>query len=429
MVRLVAVLFAVAGGWAGWQYLHAEDGLDVHTVRLCNGPLAMSVTATGKLAPTTEVFVGCEVSGTVESLLAHHNDAVKRGQVIARLKPELYQAEHDQAVAELARVKAQLEQLQVQARETQREYDRVTKLHQEQAASEEEVHVRRAATDEARANVEAGTAAVQSAQSRVELTRYHLDRTTITSPIDGIVLDRKVDVGQTIAATLQTPVLFVLAEDLSRMDLLADVSEADVGFICPGQEATFTVNAYRDRTFKGRVRQIRNQPSSVGNVVTYTVVITVANPDYLLRPGMPADVNIEIVRRDQTVKVANAALRFRPPLPPDEIRRILDGVEWPPPPAPIEVATSRPATSGPAEISIRPPPVEPTRATLWQYAGGQWRPIPVWATFTDNRETALAGGAGIESGAAFVVEARKTESSQSTFQKAIMLARPENRKL
>ncbi len=429
LIRIIVVLVLGAGAWAAWTFSRSNGALEVRTVRAARGPLTQSVTATGRLAPTTQVFVGCEISGTVEELLVTHNDAVSRGQVIARLKPELYRAEYQQTEAELARARAQLHQVEVQAREAQREFERVTRLREDGAASEEEVYVRRAANDEARANIEAARAAVQAAESRVALAKYRLDRTVIASPIDGIVLDRRVDVGQTLAATLQTPVLFVLAEDLSRMELLADVSEADVGFICPGQAVTFTVNAYRDRTFDGRVRQVRNQPSTSGSVVTYTVVITVANPGHLLRPGMPADVNIEIVRRDSVLKVPNAALRFRPPLPPDEIRRLMDGIAWPPAPAAIEVAATQPATTGPTEISIRPPPIQPARGTLWRFTEGAWKLVPVWTAFTDNRETAIVGPPDAGEEAAFVVEARQTASSENTFQKALMLQRPENRKL
>lgn len=427
--RLVAVLVLAGLVWGGWRYTHATEEMVVRTSPVTAGPLSLTVTATGRLAPTTEVFVGCEVSSAVEELRVGHNDMVRRGDVIARLKPELYRAEYQQAQAELARAEAQLQQLEVHAREAQREFERVRGLFQTGAASEHEFKARTAAHDEARANIDAGKAAVQMAQSRVELAKYRLDRTVITAPIDGVVLDRRVDVGQTLVAALQTPVLFVLAGDLSRMELLTDVSEADVGFIIPGQEATFTVNAFRDRVFRGRVRQIRNQPSSSGTVVTYTVVITVANPDRLLRPGMPADVSIEIIRRDPVLKIANGALRFRPPLPPDEVRRLLDGIEWPAAPPSILVTATQPASTGPSEMSIRPPPIDPSRATLWQLTGASWRPVPVWTMFTDNRETAIAAAPEVVPGMAFASEVAKKEASESTFQKAIMLTRPENRKL
>jgi HlyD family secretion protein len=292
--------------------------------------------------------------------------------------------------------------------------------------------VHRAAWKAAEAATAAGHAAIEGAQGRVELAKYRLDRTVITSPIDGIVLDRRVDVGQTVAATLMTPELFVLAEDLSRMELLADVSEADVGYICSGQSASFTVNAYRDRSFQGRVREVRNQPRAIGNVVTYTVVIDVANKGQLLRPGMPADIDIEIVRREEVTKIANTALRFRPPVPPDEVRRLLAEVTWPSPPEPIPVAGERPAATQPNQVSFVPPPLKPTKATLWQHdrQTDTFKPVPVWTAFTDNRETAVSAVPDdLLKEKRFVVEVREADSGMSEFEQAILLSQPENRRL
>jgi hypothetical protein len=274
----------------------------------------------------------------------------------------------------------------------------------------------------------------------MQITGFRLDRSVVTSPIDGIVLDRRVDVGQTIAATLQSPTLFVLAEDLGRMELLADVSEADIGYLCPGQPATFTVDAYRERQFRGTVRQIRNQPRTVRDVVTYTVVVDVRNEDRLLRPGMTADINIRVVQRQDVAKIVNAALRFRPPLPADETRSLLEALTWPPAPPPLvvsaDIQTTRAAAeskarigrstaSVPADFAVNPPPIDPVKATLWQYVGEKWQPRGVWTWFTDNRETAVYTGDG-EAGK-FVVEARKQLSSRSRLQEVIMFSRPENR--
>lgn len=390
----------------------------------------MVVTATGKLAPTTQVLVGCEVSGTVGEIHVGHNERVKKGQLIARLKPELFQAEHEQASAELARAQATLKQLEVQEAEAKRRFERVQKLQAQDAAPDEEYRSLEAAWKAAIASTEAGRAAVRGAQNAVDLTKYRLGKTEITSPIDGIVLDRRVDVGQTVAAALMTPELFVLAEDLSRMELLADVSEADIGYICAGQRATFTVNAYRDREFTGTVRQIRNQPHNLGNVVTYTVVIEVANDDLLLRPGMPADISVEVVRHEDTPKIANAALRFRPPIPPEEVRKALESVQWPPPPPPIPVAGNPSATSRPGEVSIVPPPIQPNKASLWRFEAGAWKPLPVWTGYTDNRETLLFAGPGIQEGAAFATEVVVTggRGGGSQFEQAILMTQPENRR-
>ena len=433
MARWIVRLCVIAGlgvvVWLGYQHFRPQESIQIRTVEVSRGPLVLTVTATGRLAPRTQVLVGCEVSGTVGEIFVSHNDRVKKGQIIARLKPELFQAEHEQANAELARAQATLRQLEVQEAEAKRRFERIQRLQAQNAAGDEEYRTLEAAWKAAIASTEAGRAAVRGAQNAVDLTKYRLGKTEIISPIDGIVLDRRVDVGQTVAAALMTPELFVLAEDLSRMDLLADVSEADVGYICPGQRATFTVNAYRDREFSGSVRQIRNQPHTIGNVVTYAVVIEVANNDLLLRPGMPADISLEVARQDDALKVSNAALRFLPPIPPDEMRRIKEQADWPPVPEPIPVAGDPGATSRPDEVSFMPPPIRPGQGLLWRHVNGAWTMIPVWTGYSDNRETILYPRQGVEEGMAFVTEyiVSRTDA-QSEFQKAVLMTAPENRR-
>ncbi len=429
VIRLLVLAILGAGVWAGWRQFRPQRSVEIRTTAVSRGLLSLTVTATGRLAPTTQVLVGCEVSGTVGEIHVDHNDSVSKGQLIARLRPELFRAENEQANAELARTQATLKQLEVQEAEAKRRFERVQRLLAQNAAGDEESKTVEAAWKAAIASTEAGRAAVRGAQNAVDLTKSRLDKTEIRSPIDGIVLDRRVDVGQTVAAALMTPELFVLAENLSRMDLLADVSEADIGYICAGQRATFTVNAYRDREFNGTVKQIRNQPRNVGNVVTYTVVVDVDNRDLLLRPGMPADLSIEVARQDHTPKIANAALRFRPPIPPDEVRKALDATQWPPTPPPIAVAGDTGAASRPGEMKIVPPPIQPVKATLWAHVAEQWKPVPVWTSFTDNRETVLYPGPDVVEGAAFVTEVIvKGGNGASQFEKAILMTAPENRR-
>ncbi|MBI4578226.1 MAG: efflux RND transporter periplasmic adaptor subunit [Planctomycetes bacterium] len=433
LVRLfLFVLVAGATVWV-WRAWTTEAVIAVTTTELAKGPLELLVTTTGRLSPITEVVVGCEVSGTVEAVLVDHNDRVTRGQALARLKPELYRAEHEQAKADLARAAAELHRLAVQAAEAQREYDRIKSLYERQVENENAYRSAEAVAKAAQAAAEAGQAVVDSAASKVRLTAYRLDRSVITSPIDGVVLDRRVDAGQTIAATLQSPALFVLAEDLSRMQLLADVSEADIGYLCPGQSVTFTVDAYRDRRFEGTVMQIRNQPRTVRDVVTYTVVVDVRNEDRLLRPGMTADVSVRIIRREDVLKIANTALRFRPPLSPDDTRALLAQVDWPPAPPPLKVAADLQATqaagtaqTAPGDFVANPPPIDPVQATLWEYVDRRFKPRGVWTLFTDNRETAVYTGADAVGGE-FVTEARKPEPGRSRLHDAIVLSRPENR--
>lgn len=431
IIRVILLGVLAAAGWIGWRYFTAEPTLEIKTAAIETGPLTLTVTATGRLAPTTEVLVGCEISGTVGEILVEHNDRVEAGQIICRLRPELLNAEFEQAQAELARAEASVEQLKVQEAEARRQLERVEKLRAEGHAPEEEYLARKAAHAATVANTKAGEAAVQGARSLKELAESRLGKSVITSPIGGVVLDVRVDVGQTVAAALMAPELFVLAEDLSRMELMADVSEADVGYICPGQTTVFRVNAYRDRDFHGIVRQVRNQPRSVGSVVTYTVVIDVVNRDLLLRPGMPTDIDIEIVRREETAKISNAALRFRPPLPPDDIRRMLESLEWPTRPEPIDVsALARPhALTKPGELEIVPPPLEANKSSMWQFENDQWKPVPVWTTFTDNRETAVALLGDVRENAEFVVEVREAEASWTKkVEQAVLMANPEHRR-
>lgn len=428
LVRVAVLCALTSVAWAGWHALGGKGSLSVHTTPLTRGPLSLTVSATGKLAPTTQVLVGCEVSGTVEDVLVDFNDEVHRGQVIARIRPEYYQAQFDQAQAELAKATANLAQLKVHQQEAQRECQRVAKLRTTGAITEQEYDVKQTAAEAAKAAVAVGEASVQAAQSQVHLAHYQLQRAVITSPIDGIVLDRRVDVGQTLAASLQTPVLFVLAENLSQMDLLADVSEADVGYIRAGQPVTFTVNAYRDRTFEGRVKEVRNQPHTVGDVVNYTVVISVANQEHLFRPGMPADVTIQMVHQDDALKIANAALRFRPPLSPDVIRHRVEQMNWPTPPEGLRVLGTSPAATEPAQAA-RPPLLAPAKGTLWQYIGGQWKAVPVWTLYTDNRQTAVYIGQDIGQDSNFVTEATSAAPGKNTLEQALYLANPQNRKL
>ena len=426
--RLIVLGVIVAIIWAGWRWMGRETGFELRTVSLANGPLVMTVTATGRLAPTTEIVVGCEVSGTVGAVYVNHNDRVTKGQLIAEIKPELYEAEYAQAQAELARAHANVKLLNIEQAEAKRRLDRIIRLRESGAGASEEVETLKAVHEATEASTAAGRAAVANAESQVRLTAYRLGRTKISSPIDGIVLDRRVDAGQTVVASLTTPNLFILAEDLARMELLGDVSEADVGHVAPGQMTSFTVNAFRDRTFAGRVRQIRNRPVSSGNVVTYTVVIDVDNAGRLLRPGMPADVEIEVVRQDNVAKIANAALRFRPPLTPDQVRTLLDGLAWPPEPAPIEVAGD-PIDPSQRAVVVRPPAIKSVQGTLWQVSDQGWQPVPVWIGYTDNRETVVTGTPALSEDAVFVAELHKASGGDTSLKQAMMLANPRNRRL
>jgi HlyD family secretion protein len=261
----------------------------------------------------TSVQVGSQVSGMIESLHADFNSIVKTGQVVARIDPFPYKARRDQAKASLANAKAALVKARVDLAQRKRELERAQSLLQEQFVSQNEVDVARTAHEGAQAQLEVAQAAVQQAEAALEAAELDLKYTVIRSPVDGIVIARQVEVGQRLTASFQIPMLFLIAEDLTNMQVDANVSEADIGGILEGKEATFTVDAYPGELFHGQVKQVRNAPISVQNVVTYDVVVGVRNSDLRLKPGMTANVSIIVARKDNVLKVPNAAMRFAPP--------------------------------------------------------------------------------------------------------------------
>jgi HlyD family secretion protein len=284
------------------------------------------VTATGTLSALVTVQVGSQVSGRISQLNANFNSPVRKGMVLAKLDPEMYlaalaqgEANEHAALGNLARSKAQLA-------DAERKLVRAKQLAADKLVSPADADAALAEVQIARAGVQASEGQLMQTRAALRLARVNLAYTTITSPIDGTVISRAVDVGQTVAASLQAPTLFTLAESLTRMQVDTNISEADVGKLVEGAEASFTVDAFPQRRFKGKIRQIRFAPQIVQNVVTYDAVIDVANPELLLRPGMTANVTVIVARADDVLRVPNAALRFR--LDPDakRPRTELDGV-------------------------------------------------------------------------------------------------------
>jgi HlyD family secretion protein len=269
------------------------------TVAVSRGAITQAVTATGTLNPVQNVQVGSQVSGNIQKLFVDFNSIVKAGQVIAQIDPVVFQANVNQAKGDLANAQAALELARLNAARTQA---LVAKQNSAQAD-----------LDQATANLHQAEANVQIKEGALEKAQADLDHCTITSPIDGIVISRNVDVGQTVAASLQAPVIFTIANDLAKMQIDANVAEADVGGVAVDQDVDFTVDAFPTQTFHGKVVQVRNAPITVQNVVTYDTVIGVTNPDLKLKPGMTANVSIVSAQRDDVLKIPNGALRFRLP--------------------------------------------------------------------------------------------------------------------
>jgi len=278
------------------------------TATITRGPITQAVTATGTLNPVINVQVGSQVSGNIAKLFVDFNSQVKAGQVVAQIDPALFQATITQADGDLANAQATLELARVNAKRTQ-------ELFAKKTSSQADV-------DQAMATLHQSEANVKIKQGALDKARADLEHCTITSPIDGVVISRSVDVGQTVAASLQAPIIFAIANDLTKMQIDANVAEADVGVVKIDQNVYFTVDAFPMQTFHGKVVQVRNAPITVQNVVTYDTVIGVSNPDLKLKPGMTANVSIVIAQKDDVLQIKNAALRYRPPdATPVETRR------------------------------------------------------------------------------------------------------------
>ncbi len=307
------LLIAAIGAGAGAYYIRrGGPEIQVNTSPVTRGDIIDSVGATGTLQAVTTVQVGSQVSGNISWLGADFNSIVRKGQQIARLDPSLFQTQVEQARANLTRAKADVERNRVAVEDAQTKFTRATELAERSLLPRSELDAAKAALDAARAMLQSAEAQVVQAQAALNQAEVSLEHTVITAPIDGIVTSRSVDVGQTVAASLSSPTLFVIAADLTKMQVNANIDEADVGRIRPAQRVTFRVDAYPAEEFTGTVAQIRLQPVVVQNVTTYGTVIDVPNQELKLKPGMTANVKIEIARRTDVLRVPNAALRFRP---------------------------------------------------------------------------------------------------------------------
>ena len=284
----------------------------VTTAAVTRGAVMSSVSATGTLEAVTTVQVGTQVSGVVESLAADFNSIVRKGQVLARLETSLFQSAVDQASANLVKAEADLARSQVLLSDADVKLARAKELSDKQLIAATELDAAQVTRDTAAAQVRSAQAAVTQARASVNQARVNLSKTVITSPIDGIVISRDVDVGQTVAASLSAPTLFVIAADLTRMRLNASIDESDLGQIHQGQTVTFGVDAHPQEIFHGTVEQVRLNPTVANNVVTYAAIISAPNADLKLKPGMTANLKVETARRENTLRVPTAALRFKP---------------------------------------------------------------------------------------------------------------------
>ncbi|MDD3581641.1 MAG: efflux RND transporter periplasmic adaptor subunit [Desulfobacca sp.] len=315
-VVLGGILLILLGG--GWWWL-AERGPQVRyqlePVRSID--LEVKVVANGTLNPVTTVLVGTQVTGMIKKIYADYNSEVKKGQVIAQIDQALFQARVDQAQANYQVAQANVLKAQANLDDARKDFHRYQTLWGQNLVARDDLDKAYTRYETSRAELQAAQAQVAQALANLKSAKTDLDYTTIVSPVEGVVVSRAVDVGQTVVASFQTPTLFNIAQDLTEMQVDTSVDEADIGKVKEGQTATFMVDAYPGRRFTGQVTQVRLSPQTVQNVVTYNVVIETENPEFLLKPGMTASVDILVARRQQVLAVPNAALRFRPSAPAD----------------------------------------------------------------------------------------------------------------
>lgn len=357
----VAIVAMAILGYAWWRA--APEPVRFVTTVVSRGAVVRSVVTTGTVNPVVTVQVGTYVSGPIKALYCDYNTRVKAGQLCAKIDPRPYQLDVDQAAANLSNSQAQLEKDQASLAYAQVNFERDSKLLTQGVVSQDTVDIDKSTLDQAKAQVNLDKATIQQRQAALNAAKVSLDYTNIVSPVSGIVVSRNVDVGQTVAASFQTPTLFLIAKDLTKMQVDTNVSESDVGGIKIGDKASFTVEAYPNKVFWGKVPQVRQAPITVQNVVTYDVVVNVDNPELQLLPGMTANTSIITDERDDVLRVPLQALRFSP-----------SGIH-------------------PAAGAETPGAVKPSAGNrVWVLRNGQPVPVPVTKGLSDGTYVEIVSG-------------------------------------
>jgi HlyD family secretion protein len=309
----VGVVALLAGGWYIWGKRGQDGGAGAfRTETVQAGDIRVAISATGTLSAISTVTVGSQISGQVTDVLADFNSPVKKGDILARIDPSTYQAQLEQGNAQIASAQAQLRQAQATLHNTQLDYKRKKELVEQKLIARSDMDLSQAALEQAQAQVNAAQASIRQQMASLKNTQVNIDRAIIRSPVDGVVLTRKIEQGQTVAASFSAPELFIIAEDLSKMKIELAVDESDIGQVKVGQAVSFSADAFQDRQFRGVVDQVRLAAATTNNVVTYPVVVTVDNSDGVLLPGLTVNAEIEVSKRESVLKVGNAALRFKP---------------------------------------------------------------------------------------------------------------------
>lgn len=390
LVVLVATIIVIVK-WAENSTLPRFRTEDVR-----RGDLVVTVSATGTLEPTRKVDIGCELSGTVRTVEADYNDHVKRDQVLARLDTSKFELSVAQSKAALETAKANVSLAEAKLKDADREYKRQKVLHLEGAAAQSKLDEKETTYEKAVAELAGAKAEVIRYRAALDSAETELSKATILCPINGIVLTRSVEPGQTVAATYSTPTLFTVAEDLTRMELQVDVDEAAISQVKEGQEATFTVDAYLNRTFRARILQARFGSKTTSGVVTYKAILSVDNSDLSLRPGMTATACITVKKVENALLVANTALRFTPPV--KKKKKSFEGLD----------KMLLPTPPGQSKVQERDDRNKDGSHRVWEVKDGLLVPIAVTLGATDETWTQILTG-DLEPGMALAIDVMDTE--------------------
>jgi HlyD family secretion protein len=385
LLTVVPIVLLAGAGYGFWRFGNGKKESPYVTVPAQRGSVRQVVSSTGTLQAVVTVQVGSQVSGTIEKLLVNFNTKVKAGQVVAQLNQDKFKASVDQARANLLAAESNLAKAKVSVADAQRTLRRNAELRKRDLMAQSELDAAQTAYDAASAQLEVNKAQVAQAQAALNQSMVDLNNTVIRSPVDGLVISRNVDVGQTVAASLQAPTLFTIANDLSKMEVHTNVDEADVGNVHERQEVSFTVDAFPARRFRGTVYQVRNAPITVQNVVTYDAVVRIDNKELLLKPGMTANVQFLVSQKEDVLTVPNIALRFKPPDQKNEAQELLRQEQSRAAPRVGARRTSRAGGGGGAGGGAR-------RLTIYVLKGAQAEPVEVQLGITDGSKTEVAGG-------------------------------------
>jgi HlyD family secretion protein len=364
---VLLVLVLIAGGGVAWWVTRGAAPVDYVTAVADRGAVTSAVSATGTVNPVLTVTVGSYVSGVIAQVMCDFNDTVTQGQVCARIDDRTFRTAVAQAQADLDLVRAQMTKDKAGLAYAQASYDRNVQMVKSNAVSQDAADLAKSTFDQAQAQLLVDQATIEQKQSALDAANISLDYTQIKSPVAGTVILRNVTAGQTVASSLTTPTLFLIAQDLTQMQVDVNVSESDIGQVRAGEDASFTVNAFPARIFTGKVKEVRQSPQSVQNVITYDVVVAVANADLALRPGMTASAKIVVDQRDDALRVPSKALRYQPSGVPS-------GAEH---------------TGGAATVAADAPG---TRGRVWGLRDGKPVPVSVRAGLDDGTNTEVLSG-------------------------------------